>query len=475
MAPCYRSPVMSPRTNAVLLVATTGLAGCGSYLHESRPATLSETAIQIVERADDDGLPPLIESGAIVETYRTLVDPRVAPLVDEAVRANPDVVIAVASIEESRALSAQSRAARMPTISGAVNGSLSHGITPGIGTVDARSITFSIPMSYEVDLVGRYAREHRATERDALAEEADARAAAMSVAAEVADAYLDLVAARAEHALLLEQKAANERMLGLVTSRVTAGLASSVERLQQEQIALGVETRLATIDDVEAQSSLRLALLLGRPPGTRFEDAPSAFDLPTASDRTSISADDLASRPDVFAALLRLEAADDRAAAAVRAEMPQLRLTATPGYTILHSESTTRQGTVSGFTWSVGGALTIPIFDGLRTTSIVRQRHAEIDRRLAELDRALRLAVVEASAALASENQARRTLAAVQAQYALAVSLREDVEQNYVAGRVPYVNVLLAIVEEQSAARTILQAERAVLAARVTWVRAIAP
>lgn len=466
---------MSPRTTAALLVATTGLAGCGSYLHETRPVTLSEPAIAVVERVDDDGLPPLVESGAIVETYRTLVDPRVAPLVEEAVRANPDVVVAVASIEESRALSAQSRAARMPTISGSVNGALSHSITPGIGTVDARAITFSIPMSYEIDLVGRYAMEHRATTRDALAEEADARTAAMSVAAEVADAYLDLVAARAERALLLEQKAANERMLGLVTSRVTAGLASSVERRQQEQIALGVETRLASIEDVEAQASLRLALLLGRSPGTRFDDAPSSFELPPPSDRSEITGEDLASRPDVYAALLRLEAADDRAAAAVRAEMPQLRLTATPGYTVLHSESSTRQATASGFTWSVGGTLTVPIFDGLRSQSIVRQRRAEIDRRLAELDRALRLAVVEASAALASENQARRTLVAVEAQYALAVSLREDAEQTYVRGLVPYVNVLLAIVEEQTAARAILEAQRAVLAARITWVRAIAP
>ena len=101
--------------------------------------------------------------------------------------------------------------------------------------------------------------------------------------------------------------------------------------------------------------------------------------------------------------------------------MPQLRLTATPGYSMVHSSSPARgSSTAQGFTWAVQGSLTVPIFDGLRARSIVQQRRAEIVRRLAELDRVLRLAVVEASASLASENQARRMLDALA--HALSIS-----------------------------------------------------
>lgn len=470
------APVTTPRTFAVLFLAIQPLVGCSSAFREADTRTLAPPTVTIVEAAREDELPPPLSPGDLVEVYTTLVDPRLGPLLTEALRANPDVAIAIASIEESRAIALQARAARYPTIAATAVAGLSHNITAGIGSFDARSLTFSLPVSYEVDLAGRYAREHRAAQRDAMAVEADSRTASMSVAAEVADAFLELVSVRVERTLLEQQREANARMLEIVGSRERAGLASSVDRMQQQQVALGVETLFASLDDRESRASLRLALLLGREPGARFPDAPTEFVVPDATDRTEITAVDLSARPDVEAAILRLEAADDRVAAAVRSQMPQLRLTASPGYSMVHSSSPARgSSTAQGFTWAVQGSLTVPIFDGLRARSIVQQRRAEIVRRLAELDRVLRLAVVEASASLASENQARRMLEAYDAQYRLAVELREDAEASYVRGLVPYVNVLLAVLDEQAAARSMLDARKSVVAARITWVRAIAP
>lgn len=464
---------------AILLALALGAqasSGCASYLTRTDTrSSLSEPAQLAAERVEEDMLPPPLREGALPEMYGSQVDPRLAPLVAEAIGASPDVVVAVSTVEEARAIAEQTRAARLPTVSAQASGTVSHNIVAGIGAVDARSAVFSLPVAYEVDLTARYAREHQASRDDVHAAEADADAAALAVAAEVAEAYFDLVTVRARRALLMRQKESNEGRLALVRARVNAGVAGDIELRQQEQTVVGIEAQLAPLDALEAQTALRLSVLLGRAPGSRYGTAPEALVLPAPLDTDEVAADQLVERPDVRAAMLRLSAADQRTEAAIRTQMPQLRLSATPGYTYLQSERGGMQATASGFTWSVNGTLTVPLFDGLRQHGIVAQRRAEIDRRLAQLDRTLRLALVEATAALASEQQARILLTAVERQLALATSLREDAERQYQRGLTSFVNVLLAQVTEQTIELARLDAQRAVLAARVRYVRAVSP
>lgn len=453
------------------------LAGCGPYSGRTTArGSLDEPTLTFVDEAAERerGSPPELEPGAVAAIYGREVTPELEALIAESLAANPDVLAALASIEESRALALQVRAARMPTASLVFAGSLTHTISGGIGAFDARTLSVTVPLAYEVDLTGRYAREHAAAELDAVAEAHDARAATRALAAEVADAYVGLVAARVTLTLVTSQRARQEHLLELVTRRVAEGLAPGLERREQEQRVLAFDTRLAATRDAERSAALRLSLVLGRSLAP-YGDVAAELPVPPEVERPSVGVDDLEGRPDVEAALARLEATDARVAAAFRAQMPQLRIAFTPGYTVVESESSRGQSSARGFTYNLTGTLTVPLFDGLRQASIVRQRRAEVDRRLFELERVLRVALVEAASAIDSERERRVMLEAARARLALATSIREEAERAYAEGLVSYVQVVLAFVEEESAALDELAARLALLDARVRVLRALAP
>jgi outer membrane protein TolC len=232
----------------------------------------------------------------------------------------------------------------------------------------------------------------------------------------------------------------------------------------------------------------QLAVLLGAPPNRAF--AVSKDELPTlpAAPSAGLPADLLEQRPDIEAAHLRLRAADLRVATAIRAQLPSISLNVTPSYLVARSRfaqtpstdmgggTTTgllNQGTIHGWGITVGGTLIAPIFDGLRSPAVARQRRAETEEALANYQQAYLMALAEVENAVALERQQRLSIEFLERQLGFARATLEAAEERYRAGLSDYLPVLSALGTTQQIELSVLAARRQLISSRLQLYRAL--
>jgi NodT family efflux transporter outer membrane factor (OMF) lipoprotein len=198
--------------------------------------------------------------------------------------------------------------------------------------------------SWEIDLFGGDRRAAQAAYADYQAAKAAKDAVRLSIAADAADAYLQIRALQARLDIAGQQKGIADDLAALVERRHRDGLASEREALQARAAVEGVEARIPPLRAaIEAQAA-RLAVLTGRPPEALRElidhpaGEPQAPRLAAADGPATL----LRRRPDVVAAERRLAAADARIGAAISDYYPKVSLSALAGY-----ESLSTRGLVS--------------------------------------------------------------------------------------------------------------------------------
>ncbi len=477
--------------------AAAGLAGCASYVERSHPAPIVHTPGRYTEergperRAASEGAeptaeeitpPPSYEESAAISPRSwgtALGDPALDAILAEALEVNYEIKAALGRVDQSLAIARQVRAARFPMVSADAHATYSSFVRPPFGRGRSWEVGFSLPVRYEVDLFGRYAAEHQASRLDADARARDAEAVAITVAAATAEAWFDLVEARARRELLGTQLATNERYLEVVRIRFERGLTSVLDVHQQQQLVASSEAQLALIDGQEAVLENQLAVLLGAAPDRRFASARSALpELPAMPD-AGVPADLLERRPDLEAALLRVRAADERVSSAIRRQLPSLELTFTPGYTITRSRfsgsstSVLPQNTQRGFTWSAGAAMSVPIFDGLLGPSISDERRARVEELVALYRQTFLGALVEVENAVALERQQRVYIEHLERQLSFANATLEAAQARYRAGLSDYLPVLTALRVYQEVQLGLLSAQRQLVSQRIQLYRAL--
>ena len=144
-------------------------------------------------------------------------------------------------------------------------------ITPFAETTSLDA-TGSIPVSYEVDLFARRAREHQGAKLDAEAARLDQEALAILISAEVAEAWFDSVNSRVEVAVVKEQLDTDLRFLELVELRYREGLNSAVDVHQQRQRVAGQRALLALADGQNRPHRPTAFRLAGRGTGPTVPD-----------------------------------------------------------------------------------------------------------------------------------------------------------------------------------------------------------
>ena len=186
--------------------------------------------------------------------------------------------------------------------------------------------------SYEIDLWGRIRSQREAALETMAATGADFQTARMTIAAEVADRWVQLLSRRLQIQLLERQLENNLIFLDLIELRFRKAMVSALDVYQQKQVVENVRARIPL---VEAQRQLlhhELAVLLGRPPRSQLKLSQTALPVIGLLPAVGLPADLLANRPDVRAAGMRLTASQWQVAAARANRLPSLQLTAGAQY-----------------------------------------------------------------------------------------------------------------------------------------------
>ncbi len=341
---------------------------------------------------------------------REFEDPEMELLVAEAIDHNRDLRVAAARLRVAKEGMTLGRAARLPWITASGSGSYSESrFKDDTGDlqpfVDVKNSQLSLSTSWEIDLWGRLANLHQATIEDYEAEFANYRGAWLSLAANTAKAWCNLIAARQQVELAYQTRDSFQRNYSITERNYKAGdpASSSLDvNFGRNQVA-SAERSLIFRELARDEAKRFLELLLGRYPATLIE---GREELPTLSRAVpaGLPSELLMRRPDLAAAAADLRASAERASAARKRLLPSIDLsaggsTAIPSLELL---DLIRDPTV--ITRSVAASITEPIYRGGALRAQARQALALNDVAIVTFsDIALR-AFREVESALATEH-----------------------------------------------------------------------
>jgi len=408
------------------------------------------------------------EAEAPAKWWTAFDDPRLGELIEQALKDNLTLAGAWARLEQARAAARRADAPLLPTLDGSAGGSRTLTSVEPFGRTYANAFSLGLTAAYEVDVWGRVRSTRDAALLDAAATREDLQATAITLSASVAEVWFSLIEQSAQIQLLDEQIETNEKFLELVTLRYGRGKVSATDVLQQRQLLEATRGEKVRAEAAEALLRHQLAILLGRAPGDVEIALPEALPALPPLPAAGVPAAWLHRRPDVRSALLRVQAADRRVAAAIAEKFPRLSLSATA--------STTAERVRDLFdNWMASMAANViaPLFDaGLRAAEVDRTRAAATESFRAYGQTVL-TALKEVEDALVAEAQQRRLLESLGKQRDLARRSAERTQDQYSKGGVEFLRFLTALLDYQRLQRSHLAARRELVTIRVDLYRSL--
>jgi outer membrane protein, multidrug efflux system len=444
------------------------LAGCTVGPNYQRPATpvppdYAEAAAQAATLDDAD----------LASWWHGFGDPELDRLVNRAIAQNLDIKNAAARIREARAREAVAGAAASPQVDAQASASRQRisenaiPVPPGAGGGGGGG-TFGLPgsefstfrvgfdASWEIDLFGRTRRSVEAARARTGAAVWNRRDVQVSVAAEVANAYLTLRTLQQRIATAEAEVARQQRSLRLVGARVRGGLVTGQDLAQQQsQLA----TAQSAIPPLKAQADAQihaLGVLTGEVPEALIAELVPAAALPLAPVvPAGLPSDLLRRRPDIRAAERNLHAATADIGVATAELYPRFSLSAAPALVSTALASLLQWGSRS---YSAGASLDWPIFNGGRTRSNIAVANAQQEQALIAYRKTILTALQDVEDALSNVDNDRRQVASLDTAHKTAARAEGIARSRYRGGLVTYSDVLQAQASRISLENQLIQA-----------------
>lgn len=270
---------------------------------------------------------------ADAQFWRHLGDPLLESLVDETLRANHDIRIALSRYEQDRALARQAGFDRFPTLhaSGDISGQrVSASQAPELSRAqrDGQLHAASLSAVWELDFFGRVRRGVESQRADSEASAADLAGVQVAMVAELADAYFRLRGFQVRLQVARDNENNQADTLRLINALFQNGRGTSFDA---DRARAQLELTRSRIPRLEAEAALtanRIAILTGRAPAAMVEVLDHSVALPVLPARVNagVPGELLRRRPDIAAAERRLAAATARIGVATADLFPRFTL-----------------------------------------------------------------------------------------------------------------------------------------------------
>ena len=230
-----------------------------------------------------------------------------------------------------------------------------------------------IDLTFELDLWGRLRRATEAARGELLASEENRRAVLLTLVADVARTYFDLLGLDQGLEIARRTLQTRQASLELQRHRLERGLST---QLDVERAAGDAAVAAATVPDLErriAQTENGLSVLLGRNPGPVTRGTPLDGQRLPPEVPAGLPSALLERRPDIRQAEQTLVAANARIGVAKAEYFPQILLTGLFG---VESVSLSDLFTAGSRFWAVGPTMTVPLFTAGRIQNSVKATEA---------------------------------------------------------------------------------------------------
>jgi len=393
------------RRLATVLVVVGLLSGCTVGPNYRRP--------EVIVPADWRNAPEQRDSLGDLGWWGIFQDPALHELLSTAVVANRDVQVAVARVLESRAQLGVARAAQFPQVNAGasyqytrpnsenspfLNGS--RGRSPFTGD----DFETSVDLAFELDLWGRLRRATEAARAELLAREENRRAVLITLVSDVARTYFDLLELDQELEIARRTLQTREESLQLQRRRFQQGLST---QLDVDRADAEAAVAAATVPDLErriAQNENALSVLLGRNPGPIARGTPLDGQRLPPEVPAGLPSALLERRPDIRQAEQTLVSANARIGVAKAEYFPKITLTGVLG---VESVSLSDLFTGGSRFWSIGPAMTVPLFTAGRIKNTVKGFEARQQQAALQYLQTIQQAFREVEDALVSHRKVR--------------------------------------------------------------------
>jgi len=423
-------------------------------------------------------LPPLPAPGAAFDQASTsaiawlevLRDTALVSLVRTALRDNRDLHEALGRVDEYRALVGSARSELFPEIGASAAASTNQIAIGASPPIAYKAIRIAGDLQWEIDFWGRLRKGIAAASADRDARVNDERALVLTIVADVANGYLELLELREDLALSESTLASRRETASLARRRFTQGLISELDVRQFEADVASAASSVAQFTRLASQKEHALSLLAGQAPGAQF--APGTLDAAVGAVAVpdSIPSALLLRRPDVASAERSLAAATARVGATVAAILPRLVITGQYGR---QAPSTTDLFGQEHEIYALQAGVSMPLFAGGRQKSELDAARARVTQARARYEQAVLNALGEAADALVAVRTQRDQLAAQSAQVAALRDAFRLAERRYEGGIASYLEVLEAQRSLFGAELGLSQVRRAYLQATVQLYKAL--
>src|SRR3989449_1627675 len=214
------------------VVAAALLGGCAIGPDYKRPSVAEPPTFRGQATAE-------AASFADAPWWEVFQDPSLKAIIQEALRNNYDVSIAVARVQEARANLSIARSDLFPSFDysgGASRSKVGPGVLgqPGGPVRNATSSYFAaMSASWEVDIWGRIRRANEAARATLLATEEARRGGWLTLVSDLAEAYFELLELDVRLQIARNSTAAYQRTYDLFLDRFNLGVASKLERSEE--------------------------------------------------------------------------------------------------------------------------------------------------------------------------------------------------------------------------------------------------
>jgi outer membrane protein, multidrug efflux system len=409
------------------------------------------------------------ESIADLGWWEMFGDPVLSDLVENALARNHDLAAAAARVDQARQLVRVARADIFPQLDVRTEAVRQRGDTAA-GRDEFNAFLGAANLAWEIDLWGRIRRLTEAATAEFWAAEDVRRGVLLSLAADVASNYFELLSLDSELAIANESVRTTRETRDLFENRFEGGIANLLEVSRARAQVAEAEAQVPDLQRQIVARENQISILAGRLPGPVERGESLARRSVHANVPVGLPSDLLERRPDLLQAEHAIVAANAEAGAALASFFPRLGLTALYGAQSTELDQLLKHGSNI---WSVGGAVTAPLFQGGRLLATYRARNAVLDEAIERYAQATLRAFAEVSSLLVAHDRLRGVRIKRQE---MADQLRISVDlslQRYRDGIASYFEVLEAQQQYFPAERNLVRTERDQLVTIVDLYRAL--